>query len=85
MTTYTCTLSDELLDRCGALIYREWSTAFDALKHVKAETNDGSMDWSSFHQHRLTHAQSEFDKYTRLLNEIKPHTPLVRSTKELFK
>jgi hypothetical protein len=72
------TLSDELLDEVQKLIYREWTIAFDNRKAVKAERNDGSLDWGLFHQSRLQYAEAVFTKYERLLKEIRDVAPLTR-------
>jgi hypothetical protein len=42
--------------RLQGLAYNQWAEAFDALKAVREETDDGSKDWSQFHASRLAHA-----------------------------
>lgn len=41
------------LFECTALAYRKWAEAYDNLKAVKAEKDDGSLDWKLFHAERL--------------------------------
>ena len=76
-------LSDEALDAAQALFYRKWSEAFDALKRVKAEKDDGSDDWAEFHAIRLHNANSEFDKWVKLRAEIDPIAPLTKLAREI--
>jgi hypothetical protein len=75
-------LSDELLDKCGSLLYRAWAEAWDALKRVKDEKPDGHEDWQQFHDHRLATAQAEEAKLKAMLEELKPHLPLVKAVRE---
>lgn len=62
-------LSQDFMFESCVLVYHEWCAALETLKAVKKETNDGSKDWSLFHQARLRTSQQAFDKWDRLYNE----------------
>lgn len=47
----------DVLDIAG-LIHTRWSNAFEALRTVRAETDDGSPDWGIFHFDRFNAAQA---------------------------
>ena len=47
----------DVLEIAG-LIHGRWAEAFETLKTVKNETNDGSPDWRDFHTDRLHQAQA---------------------------
>lgn len=71
MQTYT--LSDDLMAECAALVYRQWAQAHDNLKAVRAEKpTQAEPDWAQFHQARLTNAQTDLAKWTKLKEEIAP-------------
>ena len=61
-------ISDEDLFNCAALVYSRWSSEYDALKRVKAERDDGSPDWSDFHETRLKH-HTQMESEWRALKE----------------
>ena len=71
-------ISDEYLNEAQGLIYKQWTIAFDNLKAVKAEKDDGSKDWQQFHTIRLKNASDELAKWTRLKNESIAISPLTR-------
>ncbi len=52
------------------LSYEAWSTAFDNLKAVREEPNDGSSDWGLFHEERLRNAVAAEKKYKVVLEEL---------------
>ncbi len=52
----TVTTTPEWLFEASSLIYSRWSKEYSALKAVKAEQDDGTVDWQQFHAHRLAHA-----------------------------
>lgn len=68
-------LSQELTNICASLIYRKWSEAYDNLKAVKGEKDDGSADFALFHEERLKRANNELANWKKHLDEITPlHT-----------
>lgn len=75
-------LSDEACEYLCALAYAKWSSAFDNLKQVKDEIDDGSNDWVLFHTERLRRATIEVERSQRVLDEIKKYSPLLRQLRE---
>lgn len=54
-----------LMYKLAMLAYTAWSEAYDDLKRVKEETDDGEKDWKLFHDARLkfaTEAEQEAKK-----------------------
>lgn len=72
-----CILNAEARDSLVQLAYRAWSGTWDTLKAVKAEKDDGSEDWAAFHQERLNNATQSEAKAQRVLDAIKPYSPLI--------
>lgn len=52
-------MEDTDIIEIAGLIHRRWADAFEVLKHVKAEKNDGSPDWEELHEVRFESAQAE--------------------------
>jgi hypothetical protein len=66
-------MTDSDIVEIASLVHRRWSEAFDILKHVRSETDNGSPDWNGFHDVRLTNAEDAERKWneirTRYINE----------------
>lgn len=62
-------LSIEAVFDLTALANADWGRAYEILKIVKAETDDGSMDWAGFHEIRLKNARADETKTRALYNE----------------
>jgi hypothetical protein len=76
-------LSDELLHECQKLLYRAWAIAYDEFKAVRAEKDDGSDDWATFHQHHRLASEKELNRLAKLRAELDPHCPLTKFAKTL--
>lgn len=67
-------ISDALHFEAMTLIYREWAKAYDDMKLVKDEKNDGSTDWELFHTEKLKNSRARLDKWKALLDEMQRAT-----------
>jgi len=63
-------LTEATLHVIAALVYTDWSEAFDWRTQVAKEVDDGSPDWQQFHRARGQGADAEFADATVVLNEI---------------
>lgn len=70
-------LDGEARNALASLAYNAWSSAFDTLKIVKAETNDGSLDWADLHAARLTNHTNELASAKRVLDQIAHWSPII--------
>jgi hypothetical protein len=64
------TIQLHLADECVALLYSKWAQAYDDLKAVKNEQNDGSQDWPLFHAERLRRNTASEAKAKLLLEQL---------------
>lgn len=62
-------ISDDLMFEVCSLVHRRWSIAFDALKAVMNERNDGSTDWKMLHEERLNRAVEDERAWKRRQDE----------------
>lgn len=67
------------LFECTVLAYRKWSEAYDALKKVKQETNDGSQDWALFHKARLENTGADEAKWDALVKRLQAARMLAKT------
>lgn len=63
-------MSKELLFTCQHLVYGEWSKAYDNMKMVRAEKDDGTADWELFHAERLKNNTAALRKWEALKAEV---------------
>lgn len=63
------TMTKELLFTCQHLIYGEWSKAYDNMKMVRDEKDDGTTDWELFHAERLKNNGAALKKWETLKAE----------------
>ena len=54
-----------------ALVYHKWTECFNILKEVREEENDGSVDWSLFHNERLQNADALEDNWNMAFIDLK--------------
>ena len=50
-------MTDEQIVYITELVFRNWSDKASSLLIVRGERNDGSPDWSKFHDQRLENAE----------------------------
>lgn len=70
-------LSNELLNKCGFLLYRAWVETDDNLRTVKKMKYDGTPNWDLVQRERLRRAMEEERLLKKLLDELTPHVPFV--------
>lgn len=76
-------LSAEARLEIASLVYGKWCEAFDAKKAVAGETwvSAGKFcprdEWPMYHEARVKKALADFEKWTRLREEVCKHSPLM--------
>lgn len=62
-------LTDDLMFEVCTLVHKKWCEAYDTLKVVTSERNDGSQDWKEFHLERVSRAVECERKWKRRMDE----------------
>lgn len=76
-------LSPETRLEIASLVYDKWCKAHEAMKLAKTQTWESAgkfcpkADWPLFQARILKDSQKEFDKWTRLKDEVCKYSPLV--------
>jgi len=75
MTLEILELSQDVINELTGLAYTKWSIEFDALKRVKAETDNGSdgKEFAAFHAARMESQTKREAEAKELLGAIQPY------------
>lgn len=71
-----CNLDAETRHALTSLAYNAWASAYDTVKAVQNEEDDGSTDWQGFHEERMKNARLAMIVADRVLKSIMPFSPL---------